>query len=439
MNKRIWLYCLLYALIAACSSDEDDGQGTVVFHVAVDSVAAYSVTATITHNGSNRDSYYAYAVEGRVSNVRDEVVRLLDGDRRQSVLASVMSQRKHVTTLRGLSPSKDYTVIVFGLDASGQLYGEPAAATFTTAMPTFTPRENSGWTVAYEGHKVYHDWDYSLVSVTLQGDAEQRYILYTCTAGESAAYATMDAFIVHAIDDFTQKENSLEDRDFWLDASEVRIGSTNFYRYLEPGDYEAFAIGLHTDGTPTGSYARCEPFRVDPYPYTEDYASLLGDDHYFVDENDRWYFVTFSPRIVNRSYNMTGWGNYDEFSIVVNFDRNTSALTIPYQRVTSEPATVSFSDRSETGYIYLVGAYYNIQDHLRWTQENHTIAKGTLQSDGSYHFSNAFTVSLSDEAKATKMGMTFVVQRSLSDRVGFSRMMFPFQLKRWTNDSQIYE
>lgn len=84
MNKRIWLYCLLYALIAACSSDEDDGQGTVVFHVAVDSVAAYSVTATITHNGSNRDSYYAYAVEGRVSNVRDEVVRLLDGDRRQA-------------------------------------------------------------------------------------------------------------------------------------------------------------------------------------------------------------------------------------------------------------------------------------------------------------------------------------------------------------------
>ena len=428
MTKRILLYLLACLLLTACSKD-DEGGGTVAFSVAMSNIEAYSATATITHNGSNRDKYYAFFVEGNVSNARQEVDKLLNSERRDVVLANAMNQRKHVVKVTGLSPRKTFTYIVFGLDASGTLYGEPAATTFSTTAPPFTAVENSNWTVTYQGPTVYNNWDYSLVNVHLEGDVEERYILVVCGVGEAATFDTMEDFIVHAIDDFTRQKNEQESEDFWLDASQVRTGSTNFYRYLEPGDYEAYAFGVNADGTPTGSYAHCDAFHVDRYPYTETYANLMGD-WYFVDQNDKWYFVTFSERIVNRSLNMSGWGNYDEFSVIVNYDRTTSALTIPYQGVTAEETTLHFSDGDETGYVYLVGAYLNAENKLRWTRQSHTIAKGVLQDDGSYAFDSAFTMTLTDGTQATQMGMTFVVQRSLSDRVGFGRMMFPFTLKK---------
>lgn len=431
MTNRHCLFLLLCALLfSACSDNEDDNTVLLKFSVTINAIEAYTATATITHNGSNRDTYYAFCVEGGTTDARQEVSKLLASNRKETVLAAGMKQRKHVTTLTGLSAHTAYSCIVFGLDANGQLRGEPATTQFTTADPPFTATENPNWTVTYKGHTVYNDWDYSLVNVRLNGDAEERFILAVCQSTEPDDFNTIEDFIAHEVYDFTKEKNENESNDFWFDDSSVRTGSTNFYRYLEPGDYVAYALGVNADGTPTGSYAKCEPFHVDKYPYTEDYANLTTGDWVFVDQNDRWYFLTFRERIVNRSFYMAGWGNHDEFEAVVNYDRTTGKLSIPYQRITNEQTTVHFSDGDETGYIYLVGAYYNDENKLRWTAQNHTICNGYKESDGSYTFTSGFYVNLDDGTRAEEMGMTFVVHRTITDRVGFARMTFPITLKK---------
>ena len=48
------------------------------------------------------------------------------------------------------------------------------------------------------------------------------------------------------------------------------------------------------------------------------YANLIGE-WVIIDNNRKSYHVTFSESVINKSYNMKGWGNYDEFSIVVLF------------------------------------------------------------------------------------------------------------------------
>ncbi|MBO4906586.1 MAG: hypothetical protein J5486_06075 [Bacteroidaceae bacterium] len=418
-------------MLASCSNDTDDANNAmVVFQVAVTDIEPYKATVTITHNGTNRDTYYGFYVRGKVSDVEGEIRKMLASDQRATVLASSFNQRKRVLQISGLLPRNEFTYIVFGLDNDGNLYGTPASVTFTTIASPLVATETSNWTVTDKGHVVYNDYDYTQINVHLEGDVEERYFLHVCEASLPSTYSNVEDFIFYAVDEFSKSENSGGDEDFWLDASVVRTKSTNFYRYLQPGDYVAYAIGLNEDGTPTGSYAKSEVFHVDKYPYVATYAELLNNDWYFVDSNDKWYFVSFKEKHINYTLTMTGWGNYDDFDVTVYFDRNTGKLTFRYQLVTANEVTIDFSSGSKTGKVYLVGAYYDLADKLKCTRQSHDIAWGRLQEDGSYNFEAGFYVTLTDDYRATELGMTFLMRKGSSDLVSFARMMFPFTLKK---------
>ena len=303
---------------------------------------------------------------------------------------------------------------------------------FTTTASNIIASQYTNWTVSYKGHKVYNDWDYSLINVHVDGEVSERFFLCTYEKSKTDTFNNMEDFIFYAVDEFAKLRNSDNDEDFWLDASQVRTESTNFYRYLDPGDYVAFAIGLNADGSPTGHYAKCEPFHVDLYPYTETYAKLINEDWYFEDMNGKIYFVTFKQKYVNRSLTMNGWGNYDEFEVLVNYDRNNGSLKISTQKITNSDVTIKFNNGDETGTIYLTGAYYNAEDKLKWTSKSHTITTGTQKSNGDYTFTTAYSITLDDGTKATNLGMSFVMWQDGSYKAGFARMMFPFELKRIT-------
>ena len=433
MKFRLWipLYALIVLLFFACSKDEDNADNQIQFHVTISDIEAYHATATITHNGTNRDRYRGFFVEGHVDDVQGEINKYIASAKAASELNYFFTQRKKVVRLNGLRPRKHFTYIVFGLDTQGQQYGEPGVAEFTTTGSQIIAKENPNWKVTYKGHTVYNDWDYSLINVNIGGEVEERFFLAVYEPSKPNAFSSVEDFIFQAIDDFTEEKNTEGDNDFWLDASQVRTESTNFYRYLQPGDYVAYAIGLNADGSPTGSFAKCDPFHVDQYPYTEMYASLVNDDWHFVDLDDKWYFVTFKPNIVNRSLTMSGWGNYDEFEINVKYDRNTNDLSISSARISNGNVTLHFSDGDETGIVYLYGAYYNAEEKLKWTSQSHVIAKGKLSSSGNYSFTPGYYVTLdSDGNKATKLGMSFVMYHGSSPYCGFARMMFPFVLAK---------
>lgn len=429
MRSRLWIpLCTLIVLIFfACSKDEDNADSQIQFHVTISNIEAYHVTVTITHNGTNRDRYYGFIVEGHVNDVQEEINNYIILGR----ATSYFTQRKRVLKVSGLRPQKSFTYIVFGLDSQGVQYGKPATVMFSTTGSQIIAAENTNWTVTHKGHTVYNDWDYSLINVHVEGEVAERYFLAVYEASKPSTFSSMEDFIFQATDDFTNQKNAENDDDFWLDASQVRTESTNFYRYLEPGDYEAYAIGLNADGSPTGHYAKCDAFHVDEYPYTEGYANLINNDWHFVDANDKWYYVNFRPNIVNRSLSMTGWGNYDELEISVKYDRTTDGLSISSGLITNDEVTIHFSDGDETGVVYLFGAYYNADDKLKWTNQNHVIAKGTLNSDGDYNFLPGYSVKLDNNGtRATKYGMSFVMYQNYSPSFGFARMMFPFTLKK---------
>jgi len=124
MNTKIWiLLCLpIFLLLSACSKEDDtDGDKQVLFHVTISDIEAYNATATITHNGSNRDYYYGFVVEGHVVNPMDEITKLISSPMAEAVFASPINQRKHVMKIGGLSPKKSFTFIVFGRNTDGQL------------------------------------------------------------------------------------------------------------------------------------------------------------------------------------------------------------------------------------------------------------------------------------------------------------------------------
>ncbi len=413
----------------ACNKDDNLDSGPIVFHVDVGNVEAYSATATITHNGTNRDTYYGFAVEGKVDNPLEEINQMLNSSKAREVLETPLNQRKRVLKVSGLSPKRTFTYIVFGRQ-DGKLYGEPAVAEFTTTGSSVIATVNPNWTVKDKGHTVYSDNDYTLINVKVEGEVQERFFLAVYDATLPSTFTTIEDFIFSAIDEFSKLQNSDNDDDFWLDASKIRTESTNFYRHLSPGDYVAYAIGLNADGTPTGHYAKSEPFHVDKYPYVDTYADLLGDDWYFEDADEKMYFVTLKEKVQNRSFVMTGWGNYKQFDIVVNYNRNTGALSISYQRITDGDITLNFSSGDQTGTVYLVGAYYNAEDKLRGTSQSHTITKGTLNENGEYTFETGFSMTLDDGSKATKLGMMFVIRQNGSNKTGFARMMFPFELKK---------
>lgn len=430
-RSTMLFYAIICFFLLACSKDDDNAEERIQFHVAISNIEAYHATATITHNGTNRDRYRGFFVEGHVDDVQGEINKYIASAKAASELNYFFTQRKKVVRLNGLRPRKHFTYIVFGLDTQGQQYGEPGVAEFTTTGSQIIAKENPNWKVTYKGHTVYNDWDYSLINVNIGGEVEERFFLAVYEPSKPNAFSSVEDFIFQAIDDFTEEKNTEGDDDFWLDASQVRTESTNFYRYLQPGDYVAYAIGLNADGSPTGSFAKCDPFHVDQYPYTEGYANLINNDWHFEDVDDKWFFVTFKPNIINRSLSMTGWGNYDEFEISVKYDRTTDGLSISSGVITNGEVTIHFSDGDETGKVYLFGAYYNADDKLKWTNQSHVVAKGTLNADGVYDFSPGYYVTLDNNGtKATKYGMSFVMYQNASASFGFARMMFPFTLTK---------
>lgn len=434
MKIRIQLSFLLIACLTfmACSKDDNSDNVQVVFHVDIGDIEAYRATATITHNGTNRDTYYGFAVEGDVKNPIEEINKMIASPKSKEILGSPLNQRKRVLKVNGLLPKHIFSYIVFGRTSDGKLYGEPAVTVFTTVGSSIVASENSKWKVTNKGPVVYSDNDYTLIDVDVEGDVEERFFLAVYDLSLPGTFGTMEDLISYAVDEFTRKQNSGGDEDFWLDASKIRTESTNFYRHLSPGDYVAFAIGVNPDGTPTGHYAKSEAFHVDKYPYVDTYAALLGDDWYFEDADKKMYFVTFEEGVINRSFVMKGWGNYNDFNAVVNYNRNTGELSISSQRVTDGDVTLHFSNGDETGTVYLVGAYYNAENKLKWTTSSHVITKGVLNESGEYTFNTGFSVTLDKEngTKATDLGMTFVMRQGVNTKAGFARMMFPFELKK---------
>lgn len=426
MNHLCKSFLFLFSLFFIGCSDESNDEN-VFFHVSITDIRAHSVLATITHNATNRDSYYGFVVKGIVQDVQAEIERFLSSSNRSQLLEIEHHQRKTVFRINELAPKTSYTYIVFGMNDYGT-FGVPAKIEFTTVENDFVAMENSNWLLYYEGNVVYKDVDYSLVSVQIKGDAMENYFFVTYKADYLNNFPEMEDLITYATDNFIKEANQAVGDGYWLEYPKIKRSSLYFYRYLTEGDYVSFVFGLDSDGLPTGHYATTGIYHVDRYPATECYTNLLGD--WIVnDDNGQKFRITFIEQLVNYSLIMTGWGGFD-YPVIVRCNRNCNILEINAQLV-SENENIIIDEASHNGNVYLIGAYHTKGLTGRWCYQTnkHTVTMGHLLDNKTYYFDYGFGEELPPGADTTRTGMTFYLT-SENKTYPFAFVRFPFNMKK---------
>jgi len=420
----------LFCILLSCSKAKEDIE-PVAFHAEVTDIEAYSAKATITHNATNRDPYYGIVVEGEVSDVSYAIDYFLESATDEELKAHLHYQRKSVFALNQLAPEKTYTFIAFGMNDKKKLYGTPAVAIFETTKSDFKASVNPNWKIEYKGPTVYNNNDYSLITVSVIGDVEERFFLATYTVEKAKTFNTMEELIMTSIYDFIhQKENDIN-VDYWLEDSGVRTKGTNFYRYLTEGNYISYAIGINTDGSPTGHYVKTPAYHVDKYPADEMYVYLLGE-WIITDNKGKTLNVTFAEKTVNKSLLMYGFGGLQKQAVVIAYNRSDSTLTIDAQTVTDN-ISIKFSDgTTETGKLSLTGAYYNKESKLKQTTSVTTLTKGTPGQDGAFTFETNFYITLEDGTKLYDTGMMYVLKKTDGTSTMFGVRMFPLTMHKKT-------
>lgn len=418
---------IFIVLFVGCVKDESLEK--IVFHVDVSDINAYSAKITVTHNATNRDSYYGFMVKGAVADIQSEIAVYLNTVETSQLAEAIHFQRKSVFSITGLSPQETYTFIVFGMNDDGLMYGEPCSTVFCTLESQLSAQINPNWKIGYMGHAVYNNNDYSRINVNVLGNAEERYFLATYEQDFVESFEQMEDLIVYATNEFIEKMKEPENEGSWFEDSQVRVDGTSFYRYLHEGDYVSFAIGINIDGSPTGNYVKTDCYHVEKYPAVDGFSNLLGE-WIITDDNNQFFNVEFTEDIVNKSFILKGFGNVDDCPIIVSFNRIDSSLEIRTQSI-KDNFEITFNDGTfAEGKLTLKGVYYDSESKLKWTNQSHSLTKGTLNDDGSYTFKSNFRVTMNDGTITEKTGMTYYIERNNESNIGFGRMMFPLGMRK---------
>lgn len=417
--------CCFILLFLCFSCTEDNQELPVCFNLSLNEVKSNSASLFITHNGSNRDTYVGFVLEGTVSDIYDEINRYIssfsDTDKIKDL---IKNQKKKLVDITGLFSESKYTYIVFGINEDMSLYGTPCSIEFTTSENSLILNEQDTWNIQYCGTDIYDNGYYSKTLVEVPKDVEDRFFICVYDSATIARFRTEKDFIVYATETFCSKENVSEDEDFWINSSSVYTKSMYYYKYLYEGKYISYAIGVNADGTPTGDYVKTSPYYVEEYPSLESYSNILGSwKMYSVSGNS--YDVFFTKDKVNRSFIMTGWGNHS-YTIKVGFNQNKSSLYINSQ-VSEENAYFVLDGEESFGMLKLSGWYYNILGELMPTTSDLTLASGTLDTEGDYIFEAGFSVTFANGSKATETGMTYILYFDDSSYaiLALSKMEFP--------------
>ena len=424
--KSILYFC--FAILFFGCVDEDPPVEDIIFHIETSDVKAYSTMITITHNATNRDPYYCFIVEGTAIDLQHEIANFLASTPSSELAEFKHYQRKSYFQINHLRPQTTYTVIVFGMNDANRFYGSPSAVTFTTIGSNLVATENPNWVIEYKGYVVYNEKDYSLISVSLTGNAEERFFLAYFLAEELKQFTNTEELIVHATVDLLEKTEDT-DTDYWLEDSAIRTGGTNFYRWLHEGDYVFYAIGINADGTPTGHYVKTDECHVDKYPADEKYTNLLN--RWLVSYSDgKTNHVRFEERIVNKSLLLYGWGNIHDNPIYVTYNRSDGSLSIDVQVINSD-TIIDFTDGSSVrGKLILTGGYYNQESKLKSTTTVTSLAIANLTENDEYVFETQFYVNYSDGTVSYDVGMMYKITPNQGASTLFSYHMFPFTMKK---------
>ncbi|MBR5834035.1 MAG: hypothetical protein IKY48_05625 [Bacteroidales bacterium] len=286
----------------------------IEFVIEQKSVNANSAQFTITHNGTDDDTWYAFAtLSSNVNLSIENMVEELTAD--GGKVTGLSSGTEKTITLENLDGDTKYTFIVFAITEDGDLYGSHNYVRFTTPI-SFGP--NPAWTVEYTGRGFIGEYEYEHTVTVTSTDSNPYFMtIVTKERYENTNIRTLLNEELKAFTDFIQSynnhygiESTVADWSYTesaIDAFGIDLGYT----------YVAMAIGVTAKGDLTGLYAVSEEFEPYEEEMTPEYASWLGT-WTMTGANGVSFDVTFTKDKSNTSYIMTGWET-DDFDVIVDW------------------------------------------------------------------------------------------------------------------------
>lgn len=437
---RVVLLCMiLLSILSAASScnKEPDIHSNTTPHINVelyDINSAYRVRVLVTHDGTNRDRYLGILKKGNSTDCSSAIESYLSSHSAEEIIRNSFDQKKRIIDIGGLLPGTTYTYIVCRVDDNGNPCGDPSAVVFTTIGKSITFTVNPNWDIVYKGQAENNDFTYSLNTVLVGTEMDERYFIVVEPEETLMQYGSVTDFLLHAIDEFVEENDFVRNPDLILDSDKLRLSSTNFYKYLQPGRYQTFVIGMNIDGSPTGHYATSDVYEVMPYELTDEYTALISKLWTVYDATGHDFMVLFEQVYANSYMNMRGWGGWIEAPILVRYSMANKSLTIKPQYI---PDITEFSSDGETfqGSMYFNGWYENENGNVKLITQlsfADVLVDGKLQEDGSYVIENDFISesNLSTDVESGKFGV--VLQFKMDSKYVYfnkSLMQFPITLK----------
>ncbi len=351
----------------------------LAFTLEVTEVEAELAKVKVEHNGTTKDTWYAFATtEADVNKAIAAKVAELTAD--GGKISGLKKSRSTTVTVRSLEPETDYTFIVFGITSEGELYGTAASTTFKTVKAELKYTENAAWTVEYKGAGVVMDEEYEH-TVTVTSTDNNYYFLAAYPVAEFEEYG-IKAIAEEEFGIYMEYLNAFN-QQYGTDYNMLAYcwqGTATDYIFVDPGvEYYALAIGVGEDGQLNGLWAKSDVIYIEEDEMTPEYAAWLGD-WTFTGSNGASYNVTLEKKISNTSYNLYGWdGNdLDEYPVEVSWEADYGLWTIYPQNF----GTFEFQDGSK-GDIYFLGGQENEQGFSLYTDV--PACMGFVAEDGSYN------------------------------------------------------
>ncbi len=377
--------------------DKTELNENIVFTLAVAETTENSAKISVEHNGSSKDSWYAFATDAK--NWEEALAAKIAELTAEGTVKGLKKQTKYTVSVNGLNPDTEYTFIVFGITSEGQTFGKPATIEFKTKRGEAVMEENPAWTVAYNGKATIGQQEYEHTITVTSTDQNPYFIMayskeiveaYDIKAIAIDALAQLKETVAYYQQQPGYESLTLQDMLFTGDG----IDAMN----LTPGDWYGFAFGVDKDDELSGLYAMA-PFTIAEEEATEAYNSWLGN-WTFTGANGVAFDVTIHKGINNELYYLSGWEgpNTDQNGNVVD-GLVSDGIEIPmywYEEdgmwaiMTTDFGTFNFGTAGN-GNVWILG----YADKYIWPIEDLPLAIGFVTDDGT-----RTVIGYSDEGEA---------------------------------------
>ncbi|MBR4299050.1 MAG: hypothetical protein IKT59_04985 [Bacteroidales bacterium] len=317
---RITAALAALAVLLGCPQVTPDGpelNQSLAFTLKVISVTGESARISVSHNGTDTDTWYGFASSDVNTNVATLISEKISELSAGGKITGLRKQSGVTINAGELEPETDYVYIVFGLTEDGTFYGNPASIEFKTGQDASKVTEVNTWTIQYQGRTTDESTGQVAENFSIQMAGKDRFYFTTVKktvleANEMTLEDYIKYEITYTIPNYLKYYKVTE---FTFNESLVLSNSR-----MESGDYYGIAIGMKTDGTSTNTYSAAE-FTIAEETAKADYTQWLGTWKVTSAEYEgqkRSYTINIEHYDNNYLYVISGWETNGDIDYNIN-------------------------------------------------------------------------------------------------------------------------